>query len=230
MLRRTIGPSVAILTFTISLTIVWALQLIPRLETALVERFFLVDDSNSSVVAPLILDDVEDSNQIYRLLVQQKFKFSDEVKLIVLQGETTGYPFHEDESLNKESGRFATLHQSVKEMMPGVESQTLDDYLARNKTPEPLRVSNLGVNYVIVQQSDLPDAKFDRFWTKFYEKYPNSSGIVFFSNVGFNDRHDQAFVYAGRTCGGLCGEGEYVLLKKVNGGWIIQKEQGLWVS
>ena len=77
---------------------------------------------------------------------------------------------------------------------------------------------------------NLPDGRVENFWARFYKKYPNSSGLVFFSKVGFNDRHDQAFVYVGRTCGGLCGAGEYVLLNKVNGQWVVRDEEGLWVS
>ena len=114
--------------------------------------------------------------------------------------------------------------------MPEAEVQTLDNYLLSNKSMQELKVWNLGVNYLIVGRRDLPDSNFENFWDQFYRRYPNSSGILFFSKVGFNDRHDQAFLYAGRSCGGLCGGGEYVLLNKVNGEWVISKEQGLWVS
>lgn len=91
-------------------------------------------------------------------------------------------------------------------------------------------VWGLGINYVIVRESDLPDGKFENFWERFYKKYPKSFGLMYFSKVGFNDRHDQAFVYVGRSCGGLCGAGKYVLLNKVNGEWVVTDEQGLWVS
>lgn len=229
MVSRTVRLLVAIFTFTIGITLVWVFHLIPRLETALVDRLFIVNDSDLSPANPVLFGSVEEANQIYRLLIQQKFTF-DDTKLIVLQSETTGCPMYEDESLKEKWGHSETFHQMVKEFMPEVEAKTLDDYLAKNKTPEPLRASNLGIDYMIVKDSDLPDDNFDRFWTKFYKKYPNSSGIVFFSNVGFNDRHDQAFVYAGRSCGGLCGAGDYVLLGKVNGRWTILREQGLWVS
>jgi hypothetical protein len=87
---------------------------------------------------------------------------------------------------------------------------------------------------VIVTGDDLsrvfPKGGVDRFWTRFYKKYPKSPGIIFFSNIGFNDRNNQAFLYAGRQCGGLCGSGKYVLLKKENGAWVIQEKMELWVS
>jgi len=115
-------------------------------------------------------------------------------------------------------------------LTPQAELQTLDNYLLSNKTRQELKVWNLGVNYVLVRNSDLPDGTVENFWARFYKKYPNSPGLVFFSKVGFNDRHDQAFVYVGRSCGGLCGAGEYVLLNKVSGEWVVRAEQNLWVS
>ena len=118
----------------------------------------------------------------------------------------------------------------MHELMPEAELQTLDSYLLNNKSRQELKISNLGIDYVIVRNSDLPDGEYDDFWTRFYKRYPHSPGIVFFSQVGFNDRHDQAFVYVGRSCGGLCGAGEYVLLNKVNGTWEVLAKRALWVS
>jgi len=228
MLHHGVRLLVAIVTFTIGIAVAWTLQLIPNLESAFLDRVWNI---NASDVSPVVLvDSVEDANEIYRLLVQRESSFNDEIKLIVLQAETTGCPMYEDESARQKWGQSQTLHEMLKESMPEVSPQTLDNYLAANKSPKPLRVANLGINYVVVRDNDIPDDGYDRFWSRFYKKYPNSSGILFFSDVGFNDRHDQAFVYAGKTCGGLCGEGEYVLLRKVNGKWEILKENNLWVS
>jgi hypothetical protein len=44
MLRHGIRVGVAILTFTIGVAIFWPLQLIQRLETALVDRFYGISD------------------------------------------------------------------------------------------------------------------------------------------------------------------------------------------
>jgi hypothetical protein len=226
MMRHSMRMLVAILTFTIGIAIFWTFQLIPRLETAFVDRFF-----NSGDVGPVsLVHSDKEANEIYRLLVHRNFLSDDQIKLIVLMAETTGCPLYEDESMQKVIGHTETFHQMMSEMMPEAESQTLDNYLLINKTTQELKVSNLGIDYVLVRDSDLPNDKFDRFWGRFYKKYPNSPGITYFSNVGFNDQHDQAFVYMGRTCGGLCGEGEYVLLRKVNGRWEVAKEVGLWVS
>lgn len=220
MLHHGVRLLVAIATFTIGIAVVWTLQL---------DRFWNVNTSDVSAVV-LLSDPAEDANEIYRLLIQRELTFNDEIKLIVLQAETTGCPMFEDESVRKNWDHTQPFHEMVKESMPEAAPQTLDNYLAANKNSKPLRVANLGINYVLVRNSDLPADEFGWFWTKFYKRYPNSSGILYFSDVGFNERHDQAFVYSARTCGGLCGSGEYVLLRKVNGKWEILKERELWVS
>ena len=226
MLRHGLRVSVAILTFTIGIGVVWALGLIPRLETALVDHFFTV---HGDIAAPTLINPTEEANQIYRVLIQEKFEF-EKTRLIVLSPVTTGCPFYEDETVKAKMGLAQSFHEWAKEMMPEAEAQTVDDYLAKNETSGRLPVANLGINYAIFNPSDFPKDEFYDFWTRFDQKYPHSSGLISFSNVGFNPKHNQAFVYGAYTCGGLCGSGTYFLLQKINGRWQIIMEQGLWVS
>jgi hypothetical protein len=230
MRRHSIRLFIAVLTFTFGISIFWVSQLIRQVKTTFVDHFITVNNSDVSPVTLVRLNSDEDANEIYRLLVHRQFIFNDEIKLIVLQAETTSCPMYENESVKEKFGVTEPFHQLMNEWMPEAEVQTLDNYLLSNKTSQELKVWNLGINYVMVRDGDLPDGRFDNFWERFYKKYPNSSGLVYFSKVGFNDRHDQAFVYMGRSCGGLCGAGEYVLLNKVNGEWVVRNEQDLWVS
>ena len=48
---------------------------------------------------------------------------------------------------------------------------------------------------------------------------PKSGGHIFMSPVGFNRRKTQAIVYAGSSCGGLCGSSQFHLFEKVHGRW-----------
>lgn len=219
---------IAVLTFTFGISIFRASQLIRQAGTTFVDHSLIINNVSPVTLARINSD--EDANEIYRLLVHRKFIFNDEIKLIVLEAETSSCPMYEDESVREKWGVTETFHQLMNKWMPEAELQTLDNYLLSNKTQQELKVWNLGINYVLIRNSDLPDGTVENFWAKFYKKYPNSSGLAFFSKVGFNDRHDQAFVYVGRSCGGLCGSGEYVLLNKVNGQWVVCNEQGLWVS
>jgi hypothetical protein len=226
MLRHGIRVAVAILTFSIGIAIFWPLRLVQRLETALVDRFYGVVTDHDLRPISLNFDAATDSNEIYRLLIQDQLKSREELKFIVLWAETTTYNMLVDDS-QPEWKHPEAFHNMVKEGMPEADAQTLDNYLLRNTSPEQLKIWNPGVNYALVTESDLPD---DHFWASCYEKFPTPSILITFSNVGFNNQHDQAFVYMTQACGGLCGGGGYVLLKKVNGKWEISKELGLFVS
>jgi hypothetical protein len=214
------------LTFTLGISIFRVSQV----ASTLVDLFLTTNHTDVSPVTLPRLNSDEEANEIYRVLVHRQFIVNDEIQLIVIQAETTSCPMYEDESVKEKFGVTEEFHQMMSKSMPEAEVQTLDNYLLMNKTGQKLKVWNLGVNSVIVTNSDLPDSKFENFWDRFYRKYPNSPGLMFFSKVGFNDRHEQAFLYMGRSCGGLCGVGKYVLLNKVNGEWVVSNEQELWVS
>ena len=226
MRRHSIRLFIAILTFTFGVSIFWLSQV----GSTLVDRFLTTSNTDVSAVTLPRLNSDEEANEIYRVLVHRQFIVNDEIQLIVIQAETTSCPMYEDESVKEKFGVTEEFHQMMSKSMPEAEVQTLDNYLLMNKTGQKLKVWNLGVNSVIVTNSDLPDSKFENFWDRFYRKYPNSPGLMFFSKVGFNDRHEQAFLYMGKSCGGLCGVGKYVLLNKVNGEWVVSNEQELWVS
>ena len=228
MSRYGIRLTVAILTFLTGIALFWPLKLIQRLETALVDRFYNVVSDHDVRPISLTFDSATDANEIYRLLIHDQLTSSREVKLILLWAETTSYNNLTDDS-QPEWKHPEEFHKLVKEAMPEAEPQTLDNYLLRNRDPEQLKVWNLDVNYALVTKNELPDDVLE-FWRGYYEKFPSSSRLIFFSNVGFNNKHDQAFVFVSHACGGLCGGGGYVLLKKVNGKWEIQNHQGLFVS
>lgn len=225
MRRHSIRIFIAILTFTLGFSIFRVSQW----GSTLVDRFLAIGNTAVSPVTLPRLNSDEEANKIYRLLVQRE-PLEHEIKLIVIQAETTSCPMYEDESVKEKLGVTEKFHQTLSKTMPEAEVQTLDNYLLMNQTRHELKVWNLGVNAVIVRSSDLPDSNFENFWNRFYREYPNSTGLLFFSKVGFNDRLDQAFLYMGKSCGGLCGGGKYVLLEKVDGEWVISKQQQLWVS
>jgi hypothetical protein len=66
----------------------------PPANCSLVDRLFVVNDNDLSPANTVLFNSIEDANQIYRLLIHQKFTF-DGTKLIVLQSETTGCPMSE---------------------------------------------------------------------------------------------------------------------------------------
>lgn len=70
----------------------------------------------------------------------------------------------------------------------------------------------------------------DDGWDRFYVELPLASGIVQLSRVGFNARRDQALLCLGLQSHWLCGSGDYMLLRKLGGRWIIEHQTPAWIS
>lgn len=64
----------------------------------------------------------------------------------------------------------------------------------------------------------------------FEARFPNNLGFFVVSRVGLNLNKTEALLYVERFCGGLCGGGEYVLMRKVDGVWHVVDHHGTWVS
>jgi hypothetical protein len=67
-------------------------------------------------------------------------------------------------------------------------------------------------------------------WTKFNTTYPDASGYITFSQIGYNSTQTQAILEIGHFYGSLGADGAIVILKKENGAWKILKIQATWVS
>lgn len=127
------------------------------------------------------------------------------------------------------------IEQGGFQGMPELERETIDDFHARAKECHPLaRKLDIPIDYELVGPKVLeqlfPKGEFDRAWSRFYTKYPKSSGIISFSNPGFNRDYTQAVVSTGRGCGGLCGAGYMLLLTKSQNVWTVKTKQNIWVS
>jgi hypothetical protein len=71
----------------------------------------------------------------------------------------------------------------------------------------------------IFERSASSNQTLEDSWQEFYKRYPGSGGIVNLSVVGFNNDNTLAVVYAGRSCGSLCGEWSWHLLEKKDASW-----------
>jgi hypothetical protein len=109
----------------------------------------------------------------------------------------------------------------------------VDDYKAKNAQPAAVenkfKVSS-PVTLIPAREVDQIFGEGGGWWQAFYKKYPKSSGLVTFSNVGFNHEMTYALVDVSHSCGGLCGSGGLVLLVKKDGNWIKEKDLISWVS
>jgi len=64
----------------------------------------------------------------------------------------------------------------------------------------------------------------------FEANFPNNLGYFVVSRVGLNLNKTEALLYIDHFCGGLCGGGEYVLMRKLNGVWRVVDHHGTWVT
>jgi hypothetical protein len=109
------------------------------------------------------------------------------------------------------------------------------DYLAKNKNKYKLfdDMFSLDINLSFIskrQFEDIFEGDLAGGWQEFYDKFPNSTGFVELTRIGFNERKDKVIVYVENYCGGLCGDGNYLLLEKINSKWKITKRKEIWVS
>jgi len=123
--------------------------------------------------------------------------------------------------------------QYVLKNTHGLEADTVKNFRERNATTTLLASDmNLGVSYVLLNQGELDQifALNQDGWQVFFERYPNSPGLLSLSRVGFNARFDQALVYLGIQSQWLNGSGHYFLLSEVKGSWSIDQMVQTWIS
>ena len=112
-------------------------------------------------------------------------------------------------------------------------SSLVDSYRSRNAASYML-----GPNLDVEQDYALmPEEDYDKIfgpggamWTRFQARYPEASGLVTFSRVGFDANADKALALIGYRCGDLCGAGGLYLLVKEDGNWKVQEELMAWQS
>lgn len=121
---------------------------------------------------------------------------------------------------------------NLTRQIAGLSQEIIYDYQANNVDSHKLE-NNFTVSNNVIFISEKQTKQIFRNgegWNNFYKKYPQSSGLISFSNIGFNRERTQALVYVGINCGWLCGDGSFKFLQKINGKWIIKDNVELWVS
>jgi hypothetical protein len=78
----------------------------------------------------------------------------------------------------------------------------------------------------------LPNSDFEHMTPReFEQRFPENHGeYTVISQAGFNFDRTEAIFYGNHFCPGLCGGGEYILARKINGVWHIVDQHRRWVS
>ena len=124
---------------------------------------------------------------------------------------------------------------------PGIDSTTAADLESRSTTPFVIRSVGPALEQALAarvmfladsdftalhrrvsQRTDDPVRETtDEFWKAFYQAYPARWGSISVSAIGYRHDGGQAVLHVENGCGGLCGQGQIVLLEKVAGRWKI---------
>ena len=125
--------------------------------------------------------------------------------------------------------------QNLQKFIPQLNRETALDFLTKNQTSWTLKNEfNLKAEVIIVNSYEtrrlFDQRDIEEGWKLFHKKYPNAGSIDTLSRVGFNESKTQALIYYGYVCGGLCGQGQYILLTRTDDKWTIEKECLTWIS
>ena len=75
--------------------------------------------------------------------------------------------------------------------------------------------------------SELPrDIEFKN-WENKYKKF---AGSLMFSRIQFDNKKENGVLSIGYYCGGKCGVGYLVFIKKINDNWVIDKVVDTWIA
>ena len=186
---------------------------------------FLLAACSSATVTPINSPSPTDIKAeevaVYAALLQARYPEQN----IVLMDQTTVEPGGVD--------NIPVELEYVLGEMTGVAPETAASFQVRNDAAYPLKADmDLGLQYVLLSEDDMRqifNVNQDG-WEMFYSHYPDSPGITSVSRVGFNSAMDQALVYIGTSSHWLAGAGYYVMMKKVDGVWMIDQQVMTWIS
>ena len=184
-----------------------------RVALALVMPFIVLDEKPQAdyAIYSIVLDRTIEKNSADPWVIVMDSTAS---KGLVTAGLRT-------ELMRRHFGVFAATYES-----------TLDDFVAKNQASVAVTAKPFAsfVKVRVVARKDLPSsdtidpANPREFWNQFHAKYPGARGIITFSRPGFDKSGNHALVYYRLTCGTLCGQVGYVLLKNSGGQWRILQE------
>jgi hypothetical protein len=161
--------------------------------------------------------------KIFNILLTRKFLHGN-VQLIVVRDSTR--VDHVGDLKNE-------LEQSRRKLT-GLTQEVIDDFISKNQRRSNLKPQlDLDLRSILISDQEL-DEIFDNQdrdgWQLFYNRYPNSAGIITLSRVGLNRDKNLALVYLGNQYDRLAGEGFFILLSNNNGAWMVEKILSVWVS
>ena len=161
---------------------------------------------------------------VYQAVIEGLFLNRVQPGLLAIRTPTSTRPMTEDD--------LGQMVGYIKEQLGEViDPATLNDFKAKNKQPQPLDGQlRLGVPVAYISDAEMT-AIFQpgNGWEQFYEIYPDSTGVITLSRVGFNRDMSQAIVCIGLSGGSMAGVGYYIFLTWDGSAWQIQERLMAWI-
>ena len=95
-----------------------------------------------------------------------------------------------------------------------------------HKVPLPRRFHPLST----AEQRAIFAGGVDRGWREFERRFPGVRAFYQFSPVVFNADSSEALIYYHYHCGGLCGGGSLVLVRREGATWRVRQILQFWIS
>ena len=118
-------------------------------------------------------------------------------------------------------------------------NEALDDFIQKNKAAVEIVFPTNAPKGVLLVTSNITDQIFSVShgakpdgWNLFYQRFPNSSGLITISRVGMDSKGTVAIVYLGQQSGYRSGFGSIRILRKGVHMWLLTDESfgPEWVS
>ena len=160
---------------------------------------------------------------VYSTLVNKLF-IESKTKIVVIRNKTID--FSSELVIN-----YPDL-TGVEKSFPPLLHEVVLNFKSRNKERQSIeRLFKLEKDYTLIDDGLAANVLKDmKKFDVFLKEYPNSTGIISLSRVGFSSTSNQSLVYAIQWCGDTCSQGRYFILAKVNSKWVIEKEMIDWIA
>lgn len=135
------------------------------------------------------------------------------------------------------SGDRSLVQDVEMQLQQRIPLQSIEGHL-RSAAQVPFAFTDVSARRTLHEQADsLHRAQPEKyivpvqaFWDLFHARYPDAFASVSLSAIGYSETRDHAILSVNHACGGLCGGGRIVLLRRGPRGWHIVKIRRTWVS
>ncbi|HNX55894.1 MAG TPA: hypothetical protein PLG33_02105 [Prolixibacteraceae bacterium] len=126
--------------------------------------------------------------------------------------------------------------QLFKQNFPELSKTVFNDYKKKNSTIVSLenKFEIISKTVKLISKDELDSIFSTQYggenWSRFYNEFPKSKGLITLSRIGYNSCRTEAVLEISIIKESLNAEGWILLLKKENNSWKINKMVQTWIS